>query len=281
MILAGFALLAIGLADVLRRFVPARARWFAIAVAGLAVLILAAVANAAWFGLLALALGALWLWAMPSAGRTPLAFWPAVLLAVLCAAGVAFGPAREDAGVFGDGWVVPALGGAVPFDLVVLAVGVFAVMLETGNVVVRAALESEHAILPADADADADADAGADPDAGAGADADPDARADADGDAHAYAGARVGADVPAPVREEGFRGGRLIGPLERVIVLLLTLAAAYPLLAAMLAAKGIVRFPEISRDGHSGARAEYFLVGSLVSWVVALGGAFLLWWASA
>lgn len=259
MILAGFALLAIGLADVLRRFVPTRARWFAIAVAGLAVLILAAIANAAWFGLLALALGALWLWAMPSAGRAPLAFWPAVLLAVLCAAGVAFGPAREDAGVFGDGWVVPALGGAVPFDLVVLAVGVFAVMLETGNVVVRAALESEHAILPADADADADARAGADE----------------------GAGARAGADAPAPVREEGFRGGRLIGPLERVIVLLLTLAAAYPLLAAMLAAKGIVRFPEISRDGHSGARAEYFLVGSLVSWVVALGGAFLLWWASA
>ncbi|MBW1640004.1 hypothetical protein G3H63_13110 [Microbacterium resistens] len=267
MILAGFALLAIGLADVLRRFVPTRARWFAIAVAGLAVLILAAIANAAWFGLLALALGALWLWAMPSAGRAPLASWPAVLLAVLCAAGVAFGPARKDAGVFGDGWVVPALGGAVPFDLVVLAVGVFAVMLETGNVVVRAALESEHAILPADADADAGARA--------------DARAGADADAGARADARAGADAPAPVREEGFRGGRLIGPLERVIVLLLTLAAAYPLLAAMLAAKGIVRFPEISRDGHSGARAEYFLVGSLVSWVVALGGAFLLWWASA
>ncbi len=48
----------------------------------------------------------------------------------------------------------------------------------------------------------------------------------------------------------------------------------------MLAAKGIVRFPEISRDGANGGRAEYFLVGSLVSWVVALGGALLLWWAT-
>jgi hypothetical protein len=41
-----------------------------------------------------------------------------------------------------------------------------------------------------------------------------------------------------------------------------------------------VRFPEISRDGHTGVSAEYFLVGSLVSWVLALGGAFLLWWSS-
>lgn len=80
--------------------------------------------------------------------------------------------------------------------------------------------------------------------------------------------------------EGAFKGGRLIGPLERVIVLLLTLAAAYPLLAAMLAAKGIVRFPEISRDGETGRRAEYFLVGTLVSWTLGLGGAFLVWWAA-
>ena len=47
----------------------------------------------------------------------------------------------------------------------------------------------------------------------------------------------------------------------------------------MLAAKGIVRFPEISRDGDTGNRAEYFLIGSLVSWVIALAAAFLVWWA--
>ncbi|HWV49516.1 MAG TPA: hypothetical protein VN035_08675, partial [Microbacterium sp.] len=82
----------------------------------------------------------------------------------------------------------------------------------------------------------------------------------------------------APTQRGGFKGGRLIGPLERVIVFMLTLTAAYPILAAMLAAKGIVRFPEISKDGETGARAEYFLVGSLVSWVIALGAAFLVWW---
>lgn len=77
------------------------------------------------------------------------------------------------------------------------------------------------------------------------------------------------------------KGGRLIGPIERLVVMSLTLASAYPLLAAFLAAKGIVRFPEISRDSRTGSRAEYFLVGSLVSWVQALAAAFLVWWSFA
>lgn len=77
---------------------------------------------------------------------------------------------------------------------------------------------------------------------------------------------------------ETLRGGRLIGPLERILVFALTLAGAYTLLAAVLAAKGIVRFPEISRDGEGGDRAEYFLIGSLVSWVTALAAAFVVWW---
>ena len=64
-------------------------------------------------------------------------------------------------------------------------------------------------------------------------------------------------------------------------MLALTLAGMYPLVAAILAAKGIVRFPEISRDSAAGNRAEYFLIGSLVSWVLALAGAFLVWWALA
>jgi hypothetical protein len=61
----------------------------------------------------------------------------------------------------------------------------------------------------------------------------------------------------------------------------LTLALMYPLIAAILAAKGIVRFPEINRDSAAGNRAEYFLIGSLVSWVIALAAAFLVWWAFA
>ncbi|MDQ1122664.1 hypothetical protein [Microbacterium trichothecenolyticum] len=88
-------------------------------------------------------------------------------------------------------------------------------------------------------------------------------------------GGRVAADESvAPA----LKGGRLIGPLERILVFVLTLAGAYTLIAAVLAAKGIVRFPEISRDGDSGDRAEYFLIGSLVSWVTSLAAAFLVWW---
>lgn len=87
--------------------------------------------------------------------------------------------------------------------------------------------------------------------------------------------------VVAAAATNALKGGRLIGPLERLLVFALTLTGAFTLLAAVLAAKGIVRFPEISRDDDGGDRAEYFLVGSLVSWVVALAAAFLVWWGSA
>lgn len=79
---------------------------------------------------------------------------------------------------------------------------------------------------------------------------------------------------------EDLRGGRLIGPVERLLIITLTLAGAFPVVAGLLAAKGIVRFPEISRDGATGSKAEYFLVGSLASWAVALAGAGLIWIAA-
>lgn len=75
----------------------------------------------------------------------------------------------------------------------------------------------------------------------------------------------------------GLRGGRLIGPLERILILGLFVANAPAVIAALIAAKGIVRFPEISKDTESGNRAEYFLIGSLVSWAVALAGVGALW----
>jgi hypothetical protein len=70
------------------------------------------------------------------------------------------------------------------------------------------------------------------------------------------------------------KGGRLIGPLERLLIVALVLTGFPPIVAALVAAKGIVRFPEIADDvrkgdGLSGTKAEYFLVGSLVSWAVA------------
>lgn len=82
--------------------------------------------------------------------------------------------------------------------------------------------------------------------------------------------------APAPTVAD-LRGGRLIGPVERVLIITLTLAGALPIVAGLIAAKGIVRFPEISNDGAGGSKAEYFLVGSLVSWAIAVAGAGVIW----
>lgn len=266
MILAGFVLLAVGVADVLRGFLRGRAFWIGSGIAAVLLLVVGALGGAYVYAAVGIVLAAVWAWLLPLEGRPRLSFWPAVVLALLAVAGVALLPARTSAGLL-SGAPLPTPIGRVGFDLAVLAVGVFAVLLETGNVIVRAALVSEKAELPADVEP------GQGPPAEAVHGLVPAAVLDP--------GTPTGPEpaLPAAV-DSGFRGGRLIGPLERVIVLLLTLFTAYPLLAAMLAAKGIVRFPEISRDGANGGRAEYFLVGSLVSWVVALGGALLLWWAT-
>ncbi|WP_431220851.1 hypothetical protein [Leifsonia xyli] len=76
-------------------------------------------------------------------------------------------------------------------------------------------------------------------------------------------GAPTGAAAPA------LRGGRVIGPLERILIVALALVGAQAVIVGLLAAKGIVRFPEISADGRSGSKAEEFLIGSLVSWTIA------------
>ena len=85
-------------------------------------------------------------------------------------------------------------------------------------------------------------------------------------------GIRGEASVPLP----DLRGGRLIGPLERLGLLTLTLSGMFTIVAALIAAKGIVRFPEISNDGATGSKAEYFLVGSLFSWALSLLGVGLI-----
>lgn len=64
-------------------------------------------------------------------------------------------------------------------------------------------------------------------------------------------------------------GGRLIGPLERIFIVVLALSGTGTVIAALVAAKGIVRFPEISEDRGVGGKAEEFLVGSFTSWAIA------------
>lgn len=260
MIVAGFILLAVGAADLVRQFAPRR--WVGHLVVAIVLLLLGSVSDALLPMALAIVVGALWVWCMPTERPAPLGFWPAVLLALVSVGAVVALGSRDDSGLIGTIWHLRSPFGEVPFDLAMLAMGAGVFLLESSNLVVRAALDGEHTWLPRDPATEP-------------------ASVAADVVQAADAVEQEAAETPGPRDpRSGFKGGRLIGPLERILVLILTLAAAYPILAAMLAAKGIVRFPEISRDGETGARAEYFLVGSLVSWVIALGAAFLVWWAA-
>ncbi|GAA3528929.1 hypothetical protein GCM10022234_27800 [Aeromicrobium panaciterrae] len=71
-------------------------------------------------------------------------------------------------------------------------------------------------------------------------------------------------------QEDDLQGGRVLGPLERWFVFACAVTGNLPAIAIVVAAKGILRFPEISRDKPEGLRAEYVLIGSFVSWGLAL-----------
>lgn len=68
-------------------------------------------------------------------------------------------------------------------------------------------------------------------------------------------------------------GGRLLGPMERVFIVGLGLSGHLTAASIVIAAKGLLRFPELQsrREQERVHRlTEYFLVGSFVSWLVAL-----------
>ena len=70
------------------------------------------------------------------------------------------------------------------------------------------------------------------------------------------------------------KGGRLLGPMERLFILGLGLAGHLTAASIVIAAKGLLRFPELqSRLDQTRIHrlTEYFLVGSFVSWMVPLG----------
>ena len=75
------------------------------------------------------------------------------------------------------------------------------------------------------------------------------------------------------------KGGRLLGPMERVFILGLGLAGHLTAASIVIAAKGLLRFPELqSKPDQERIHqlTEYFLVGSFVSWLVPLGSLVLL-----
>jgi hypothetical protein len=71
-----------------------------------------------------------------------------------------------------------------------------------------------------------------------------------------------------------FNRGRIIGLLERFIVLLLMAVQAYQAIAFLMAAKGLIR----SKDLETRDFAEYFLIGTLASMALALLGGIAVQW---
>lgn len=67
--------------------------------------------------------------------------------------------------------------------------------------------------------------------------------------------------------------GRWIGILERLLVYAFVVAGEPAAAALVVAAKSILRYPEISGE-HPKLPAEYVLVGSLASWLAAVAVGF-------
>ena len=116
-------------------------------------------------------------------------------------------------------------------DHFLVVLGAALVQLSTGNVVVRLVLSATHTISP------------------------------------------MKQDTPSGPEQE-LKGGRLLGPMERLVIFGFGLTGALTAAGVVIAAKGLLRFPELqSRRGEDRIHllTEYFLVGSFVSWLVALG----------
>ena len=251
--IAALLLLGVGLGDIARRRVPGRAHPVVGALVAVALIVGLGLALGLPVALvIAAALVAIvWMLALRIDDEARAPWWPVAVLLAAVALGAWAGPwPRLPAGPL-DGW--PAFDLDSTVALVVLAVGVS--LVTTANLVTRAILSA------------ARGGAGAAPAAPSGW--------------RLRLGRRTVGSIeprsatPPESSTTPLLGGRIIGPLERLLIVFLALAGAPTLIAALLAAKGIVRFPEISADRGTGSKAEEFLIGSLTSWGLA-GLGFLL-----
>lgn len=163
-----------------------------------------------------------------------------LLLGLALVAGVLLAPWSDPAGGAWADWLArapwPGLAALDP-DRALLLLGVVLVQLSTGNVVVRLVLQVT--VEPS----------------------------------------RPGRPGETGDPSQQLRGGRLLGPMERLVILGLGLAGQLTAATIVIAAKGLLRWPELQAGRQDRAEAwdvhrvtEYFLVGSFVSWLVALGG---------
>jgi hypothetical protein len=74
------------------------------------------------------------------------------------------------------------------------------------------------------------------------------------------------------VDEKEYNTGRVIGMLERILILFFVLANQFAAIGFFIAAKGFTRFKELDNKKF----AEYFLIGTLLSSLFAVGTALLI-----
>ena len=171
--------------------------------------------------------------------RTGRAWVPLLVLAgALALAVLVSGAAPAADGLLGRwlGGVGLPVLGGLTADRALVLLGVVLVQMSTGNVVVRLVLAATRTVNPA----------------------------------------REGTPSDPATR---LKGGRLLGPMERLLIVGLALAGQVTAATVVVAAKGLLRFPELQarREQERIHRlTEYFLVGSFVSWLVALAGLLLL-----
>ncbi|MGG7510827.1 hypothetical protein [Plantibacter sp. YIM 135249] len=285
MIAAALLLFLVGSADLVRARGNAIATWCIVPIAWAGALwFTIAVRTPLWAWILAVAVAVFWWSTMRrrgSADAPRLGLVPVAVLLVTLAALVLFAGGLPQPEWRIDGWTLDSpdfwiLG--APATGVAMAIAVTLFLLESANVLVRAALrdeleDAESTPSPTPPHATAHAAATHSPRARA--------RRRRWWQQPAPAPESISEQPPAaqPSRVSTLKGGRLIGPLERLVLVALLLTNAYAVVAAIIAAKGIVRFPEISKDGATGRNAETFLVGSMVSWALAVGAAGLVWLA--
>ena len=249
MIFVSCLLAAIGVADIIRSRSPKIVVLIAAVTVGAAVLVALHLAIGTTLLILAISLGVFAAWIAGTSSRSSLVRKMAVgMLGAGVLAGIAFAPepattsgatsgvaaALPGAGVLQEwyaGLAYPALVD-VSFGQALAVASLAVFLISSANIVVRTVLELRD-----------------------------------DEDAPRTTRGRLGARRPvaAPLK-----GGRIIGPLERIFLFALALAGQFTAIGAIVAAKGIVRFPELSRDNSRGSNAELFLVGSFTSWALVL-----------
>jgi hypothetical protein len=249
MILLALLLAAIGTADLVRaRARPGLARGLAPVIAGALVVVVGVLACSVewWWAIATLPVLLLWLAGTSDRRSGAAGYWAVgglgavAAIAVLAVAGLPV----PSGGITRWYAALPyQLTADVALETVALAIGGVLFLLESSNVVVRIALRGTGAVETTPTGA-----------------APPRRRW--------WGGESVPVAVPAAF--SSLKGGRIIGPLERLFLLTLALSGQFTAIAAVIAAKGIIRFPEISRDQAGGSKAEYFLVGSFTSWTLVL-----------